>query len=321
MTTQVVGGGAVQSNGASRTGELDALAASIQQTRALLQRYGRSLGTRTRPPGECSRPEISPVELAAACEQLAAAGEQIRRHADLLSSAYVALERERRRYLGLTALLPDAYFVTDAKGLIREANHAASGLIGFARKYCLGKPLVSFVLPEEATAFQARLARARELTGDTVHTWEIRLRPLRRQTRLDAAVRVSAIRGDAGDLTGFRWLLRDVTLEKQRAQELATLTAEQDARLRAETAELNAIIKLQTVRIEQEQTARVAAESRLRAYEACIRELAEGVEDFLRTLGADEAAIAHVLGRLLEAAPAALEPRRAPSEPEPHVAG
>ena len=312
MTTQVVGGGAVQSNGASRTGELDALAASIQQTRALLQRYGPRLGAHTCTPGEHSRPEISPVELAAACDQLAAAGEQIRRHADLLSSAYVALERERRRYLGLTALLPDAYFVTDAKGTIREANHAASAVIGYARKYCVGKPLLSFVLPEEASAFQARLARAQDLTGDSVHTWEIRLRPLRKHARLDALVRVSAIRDEGGLLSGLRWLVRDITAEKQRAEELAALTAEQGARLRAQTAELEAIVKLQTARIEQEQAARIAAESRLRAYETCAGEMAAGVEDFLRALGAEDTAIAQVLGRLLEVAPAV---RPAPAAP------
>ena len=298
MATHPVGGRADQPHGAPGLSELDPLAASTQLSGDCLQR--RSLGLQALPSEQRSLIELALADLTA---------------------AHTALEQERRRSQTLIDFVPDAYFVTDLKGRIREANHAASRLIGFARKYCLGKPLSSFVLAEDTDTFQARLARARELTTDAAHTWEIRLRPLRKQARLDALVRVGVIREDGGAVNGLRWLLRDITAEKQQAREYAALTAEQDARLRAETAELNAIINVQSARIDQEQTARRAAEARLRACEAAMHGVAEGVEDFLRTLGADDAAIGQVLGRLLDVVPAAWQMPSHHAQPDTGAVG
>ena len=55
--------------------------------------------------------------------------------------AQSGLEEERQRYQELFEFAPDGYLVTDALGVIREANRAASELLGIRAEFLRGKPL------------------------------------------------------------------------------------------------------------------------------------------------------------------------------------
>jgi PAS domain S-box-containing protein len=220
-------------------------------------------------------------EFAAAVEELRAAEEELRQQSIQLSTAQGALEEERRRYQELFDFAPDAYFLTDAKGVIREANHAVSSLVGFARRYVVGKPLAAFVAPGEQPDFQTRLARLRSAGGSGVQEWEQRLRPRRRQQELVAAIRAAPIRDAGGRLTGIRWMLRDVTEHRQTEDELRRASAELERRVRERTAQLESANRVNAAWLAQELAASAAAIERyerllLRAHEAVFQATPDG---------------------------------------------
>ena len=193
--------------------------------------------------------------LTAALESLAEADGQLRRQAGARAAAPEPVAWERR-YQALFEALPDACFLTDGAGIIREANPAASGLIGSARKYCLGKPLTAYVLPEDAPAAREVLARAATLAEGKTLTWQGRVKPSRHNDLTWVSVRVAAIRDQDGALAGFSWLVRDVTAQRHIEEQYRSLVTEQDARLRARTAELEAIVKVQAALIAHDHAGR-----------------------------------------------------------------
>lgn len=85
----------------------------------------------------------------------------------------------------------------------------------------------------------------REATGGDVRTWETQLRAARRAASLTVSVRVAPIRDRENTLTGFRWLLRDITEQQEQATTLRRLQAEQAKQLRTRTMELEAVVRMQ----------------------------------------------------------------------------
>src|SRR5690348_14091045 len=73
-------------------------------------------------------PEISLEEAQHALEELRVVEEELRAQNDELSNSRAELAAERQRYRDLFELAPDAYFVTDVRGVIQEANQAALDL-------------------------------------------------------------------------------------------------------------------------------------------------------------------------------------------------
>jgi PAS domain S-box-containing protein len=125
--------------------------------------------------------------------------------------AYVA------RYQELFEFAPDGYLITDAQGVIQEANHAAAALLQTPREFLHGKPLAFYVESRGRPAFYNRLLRlAREIA--TEH-WETCVRPPRGGPR-DVAIAVAGFADDEGRPAGFRWLLRDVTAQRALVQAL-----------------------------------------------------------------------------------------------------
>ena len=123
------------------------------------------------------------------------------------------IEMERQRYEELFALAPDGYLVTDLPGTIREANQAATTLLGVEPLYAQGLVLTPFVPthPER----QDFLSFLKQITKtDATVEWEGRLKPRSREP-VDVIIRCSAIRDSAGVATEARWLIRDVTDRKR----------------------------------------------------------------------------------------------------------
>ena len=74
------------------------------------------------------------------------------------------------------------------RGRILEANRAASALLGYARPYCLGKPLRALAAAGERDRLAAVLERAAALTDGKVHEPTLRFRPVRRSREIITAV-------------------------------------------------------------------------------------------------------------------------------------
>src|SRR5215468_7840988 len=82
---------------------------------------------------------------------------ELRQELAELEVAQQAVEAERAQYQTLFELAPDGYLVTNAVGIIRQANHAAAHLLGRPWEQLVGLPLAGFVAPEATQRFSALL--------------------------------------------------------------------------------------------------------------------------------------------------------------------
>ena len=67
------------------------------------------------------------------------------------------LAAARQRYLDFFEFSPEAYVVTGPSCMVREANRAASCLLGGPARVLRGKPFAVFVHPDERREFRARV--------------------------------------------------------------------------------------------------------------------------------------------------------------------
>jgi PAS domain S-box-containing protein len=155
---------------------------------------------------------VSLEELEVTHEELLAANEE-------MQEARQQVESERQRYLDLFEGAPDGYVVTDAKGMIVEANTAAAAMLNSRKDFLAGKPLVLFVTDGGKNAFHSRVTRLSSGAMKDVREWELALQP-RDCPPLPVMVSVSAVRETEGAPARLRWLLRDITDQKAAGEEL-----------------------------------------------------------------------------------------------------
>jgi PAS domain S-box-containing protein len=142
-------------------------------------------------------------ELSVTLEELAATNEE-------LGEAQLAAETHARRYLELFRFAPDAYVVTDGRGVIRELNAAAEQMLGRPARYLAGKPLLPLVAASDRERFLESLSALQERRGRLVD------QPIRFGSDAPFDASVSAVpEWRDGDLE-IRWMLRDVTELKER---------------------------------------------------------------------------------------------------------
>jgi len=82
---------------------------------------------------------------------------------DELVRACQRLASERARYYDLFASSRDACLVTDAKGVIRDANRRAGDALGMSPAALRGKLLIAFVVRGDTREFRSHLANLAEL--------------------------------------------------------------------------------------------------------------------------------------------------------------
>ncbi|MEH2035965.1 PAS domain-containing sensor histidine kinase [Nostoc sp.] len=156
-------------------------------------------------------------EVYLALEELQLVNEDLKQQNEELSNTQQALVAESQRYQELFEEVPDAYFVTDTKGIIQEANSAATTLLNISKSLLLGKSIGIFVLEKEVIAFHLKLTHLRDraqFPDWKMQEWEVNLRP-RDKTPIMAAVKVAAIRNQSSELVSLRWLLRDIGESKR----------------------------------------------------------------------------------------------------------
>lgn len=149
-------------------------------------------------------------EIDLAHEQLRVAEEELHAQADEILAMRARLDRERRLYGELFDAAPEAYLVTDDRGMVLEANRRAALLIQLDPALLVGKPLVALVAHDDRSAFYNVL----EAASDAVFHCELRIVPRNASEAL--WVSLSAQRGvrDAST-TCIRWLIRSIEHEKE----------------------------------------------------------------------------------------------------------
>lgn len=140
-----------------------------------------------------------------------------------LESGRRAIEEEHRRYVELFEFAPDGYVITDAHGVIREANKGASLLLNVHESELIGKPLVVYITGKEHAAFHTLISQLQ--TGAVVAEQEIHLQP-REKPSCPVSVTVSALLDPKGKTMTLRWLLRDISLRKQTEEKLSSTMAQ-----------------------------------------------------------------------------------------------
>ncbi len=172
--------------------------------------------------------------LAAALDGLQQLAEDLRVQNEDLLTTRQAVEEERQRYLALFVFAPDGYLVTDLEGVIREANHAAAALFQVRQEFLAGKPLVTFVAPEEKPAFFARLGGLSAERG--ARRWEVTLQP-RAGEQIHASINVAVVSATSSAPVGLHWMIRDISERKRmEARFHATVEAAPTAMLMVDSA-------------------------------------------------------------------------------------
>ena len=151
-------------------------------------------------------------ELCNTLEELQVAGEELRQQNEELAAARSSIEVERQRYQELFDFAPDGYLVTDARGVVREANQAAACLLAVPPDFLIRKPLVLFVAEEDRRPFHLRLKALAE--KEQLESWEVTLQPHQGKP-FPAILALNAMRDPEGKIVGLRWLIRNATEQKR----------------------------------------------------------------------------------------------------------
>jgi len=122
--------------------------------------------------------ELVPVvlkNLGIASEQVQVALEELWQQNQELADAQAEVETQRQRYQELFQLAPYGYLVTDAAGMIQEANCAAATLLNVSQGFLVDKSLLLFVAEDERQMFRSRLLKLRQ--AKKVQDWVVRFSP------------------------------------------------------------------------------------------------------------------------------------------------
>ena len=135
-----------------------------------------------------------------------------------------------------------AYFVTDAEGVVRQANRAACRMLGVNGRFLPGKPLSLFVRADARPAFHRRLSAL--LRGEPEWHGDAWLQPRPEDgPAVLAELTVVPFRDPETRGTGLRWQARDVTAERPAAEAARREAADLEALVRARTAELESALR------------------------------------------------------------------------------
>src|SRR5262245_9671428 len=125
-----------------------------------------------------------------------------------------ALARIGTAFEGHTVVPPphqaeeDGCVITDARGLIVEANRAAGVLLRTRPEFLVGMPFPFFLAEGHWRAVYSVLNRARDGKPEPICGWRVRLRPVRRGEEAIALVTMVPAPEEGGPRR-LRWVLRD----------------------------------------------------------------------------------------------------------------
>ncbi|MBN3875754.1 MULTISPECIES: PAS domain-containing protein [unclassified Nostoc] len=148
-------------------------------------------------------------ELDTASKILEIATQKLFEQTQKLVNVQARLREEYKRYQDLFEFIPNAYLVSDIQGKIQSANRATATLFNLQQRFLINKPLVCFIAVEERQMFRCQLNQMHRSKCDYMQEWILRIQP-RDCEPFEAAITVAPIRDVKGNLTGLRWMVRDI---------------------------------------------------------------------------------------------------------------
>jgi PAS domain S-box-containing protein len=132
--------------------------------------------------------------------------------ADRVRESFGTAQAQWMRYQELFEFAADGCLMTDLRGVIYEANHAAATLLNSHKEFLIGKPLGLFLADEDHQPFYARLARLAK--SEAIDQWEATIRRSRNGPR-DVSLTVAVLADEDGRPSKLRWMLRDISLIRE----------------------------------------------------------------------------------------------------------
>ncbi|NEP68369.1 MULTISPECIES: PAS domain-containing protein [Moorena] len=151
---------------------------------------------------------LKPELLYAALEELSTGFEELSEKYEALQAAYAVLQARQQHYHNLFELAPEGYLVTNAQGIIQEANSAAASLLNVQQYYLVGKPLMSFISEAESNRFDLQLHQLQEL--QKLKDWQVVLCP-RQGKPVAVDMSVSVCCDSQGNVVSIQWIILNVT--------------------------------------------------------------------------------------------------------------
>ena len=190
-------------------------------------------------------------QLLAAFEELTFAEEELRAQQEALLETHNLLDIQRNRYRTLFDQAPDPYLVTDASGVIEEANGAAAELLGLPGKLLVGRQLATFVDQRARADFRSHLDVITD--GASMDKWSIDAR-VHDGRLVTVEATVSALETRTDGKRTLCWLLRDMSARRETEESMQALNRSLNARVAQRTRELE-------LALQGEQAARKEAEA------------------------------------------------------------
>jgi PAS domain S-box-containing protein len=156
--------------------------------------------------------EVVNRELEDTLQELQTTEEEVRESNNQLEIVLLAAQLERQRYQDLFNFAPDGYLVTDTNGVIQEANQAAGKLFMVDPSILVGKPLSVYISEQDTPVFRTNLNQLKRLFSG--QSYELTIEP-RQGKSFPASITVSPICEPRRQVTGIRWLIRDIRERKQ----------------------------------------------------------------------------------------------------------
>ncbi|RCJ35211.1 hybrid sensor histidine kinase/response regulator [Nostoc punctiforme NIES-2108] len=130
------------------------------------------------------------------------------------------VEAERQRYYDLFNFAPDGYLLTDATGIIQEANYAAAKLLNVRQSYLIGKPMAVFVHQTKRQKFRQIMLELQQ--HGQIRREESRFFHEEGITDFPAELTAIAVKdsNSQSKIGNLRWLFRDISERHQQEQKI-----------------------------------------------------------------------------------------------------
>jgi PAS domain S-box-containing protein len=132
--------------------------------------------------------------------------DELRAQNAALAASLRELEEMARHSQEMFEMVADGYLITDADGVITEANRSACELVGRPHGQVVGKPLATFVEAGDRGAFYTQLNRINRAGSGGHLTLNLSLRD---HEIIPTSVRATHASQQSGDGLNVMWLLRD----------------------------------------------------------------------------------------------------------------
>lgn len=124
------------------------------------------------------------------------------------------LEAERQHYHDLFEFAPDGYLVTNAEGIIQEANLTATKLFNAPKHILVDRSVINFIRLEERESFHCELNQL--FQTDKAKKLIVRLHQFHGES-FDALLTISVVRSQNGKIKSLHWLLSHINENQQQS--------------------------------------------------------------------------------------------------------